>query len=436
MQPLKDDNEQRASDGSDDVRLSNIGVTGFLKAWLGKMSTEDLPYYFYTLSYGARYSIVASMNWPATSFASLFTLLVAGTVAGASTATTTHFLRRQLYPSSGQRITKTMAIWKKELAILNLHKQLLAVSINTPGISKQSADGKWRKKDALDKLINQAEQKSQFLSSLWFEIKAMFRVQRSIGDQRGEVAGKLAEFLAGLLAKGSVLGISTGWNYGFTTPMLQATASASGKIGIMWGQYGMLIVAFNARKEFELAYRGVLGLGLGTKDVLLKTFPCLQTLTRENLENQGYEPRLPSMNSTAELMADYKQRTKPHKQASRHRGTMDGSDEDINEDNNDTDTDNDNDNDNDNRVMRRNMVGEQVVANNLKSKKFAASSRKQGQEDSSSSPRNVSGNTSHASKADDAETVDDGTGPTSPARKIKTPVNESLDISDSSESSD
>jgi hypothetical protein len=239
------------------------------------------------------------MNWPATSFASLFTLLVAGTVAGASTATTTHFLRRQLYPSSGQRITKTMAIWKKELAILNLHKQLLAVSINTPGISKQSADGKWRKKDALDKLINQAEQKSQFLSSLWFEIKAMFRVQRSIGDQRGEVAGKLAEFLAGLLAKGSVLGISTGWNYGFTTPMLQATASASGKIGIMWGQYGMLIVAFNARKEFELAYRGVLGLGLGTKDVLLKTFPCLQTLTRENLENQGYEPRLPSMNSTA-----------------------------------------------------------------------------------------------------------------------------------------
>jgi hypothetical protein len=86
--------------------------------------------------------------------------------------------------------------------------------------------------------------------------------------------------------------------------------------------------------------------------------------------------------------------------------------------------------------MRRNMVGEQVVANNLKSKKFAASSRKQGQEDSSSSPRNVSGNTSHASKADDAETVDDGTGPTSPARKIKTPVNESLDISDSSESSD
>lgn len=424
MPPLKDDNEQRASGDSDDVRLSNIGVTGFLKAWLGKMSTEDLPYYFYTLCYGARYSIVARMNWPATSFASLFTLLVAGTVAGASTATTTHFLRRQLFQSSGQRITKTMAIWKKELAILDLQKKLLVVLTNAPGSSKKSANEKWSKKNTVSQLAYQAEQKSRFLSSLWFEIRAMFHVQRGIDDPRGEVAGKLSEFFAGLLAKGSVLGISTGWNYAFTTPMLQATASASGKIGIMWGQYGMLIVAFNARKEFELAFRGLVGLGLGTKDVFLETFPCLQTLTVGNAENQGYEARLPSTNSTAELMADYKQRTKPHKQASRHRGSMDGSDEDINGDNND------------NRVMRRNMVAEQVVANNPRIKKSAASSRKQGQEDSSSSPRNVPGNTSHASKADDAETVDDGTGPTSPARKIKNPANESLDISDSSEFSE
>ncbi|MFL6719039.1 MAG: hypothetical protein ACJ8G3_22045 [Burkholderiaceae bacterium] len=149
MQPLKDDNEQRASDDSNDVRLSNIGITGFLKAWLGKMSTEDLPYYFYTLCYGTRYSIIARMNLPATSFASLFTLLVAGTVAGASTATTTHFLRRQLYQSSGQRITKTMAIWKKELAILDLQRQLLIVSINAPGISEQSANEKGSKRDKL-----------------------------------------------------------------------------------------------------------------------------------------------------------------------------------------------------------------------------------------------------------------------------------------------
>lgn len=109
---------------------------------------------------------------------------------------------------------------------------------------------------------------------------------------------------------------------------------------------------------------------------------------------------------------------------------MDGSDEDVNGDNND----NDNDNDNDNRVMGRNMVAEQVVANNPRIKKSAASSRKQGQEDSSSSLGNVPGNTSHANRADGAETVDDGTGPTSPARKIKNPVDESLDISDSSES--
>lgn len=424
MQPHQHANNQNASDGSDDVRLSDIGVTGFLKAWLGKMSTEDLPYYFYTLCYGMRYSIIAPMNLPATSFASLFTLLVAGTLAGASTATTTHFLRRQLHKSSGQRITKTMAIWKKELAILDLHRQLLVASINAPGISRELVGVKEREKAALNKLIHQAVQKSQLPSSLWFEMRAMFNVKRGIGDQRGEVAGKLAEFVAGLLAKGSVLGISTGWNYGFTTPMLQATASASGKIGIMWGQYGMLIVAFNARKEFELAYRGVLGLGLGTRDVFLETFPCLQTPIRGDAENQGPKPGLPSMNSTAELMADYKERTNLGKKAPKHRGTMDGGDEDVNED--------DNDNYNDNRVTRRNMVDERVVANSLKSGKSAAPSRKQG----GGSSRNESGNTGHASKADVAETVDEGTGPTSPARKVKNPVNESLDISDSSESSE
>ncbi|MFS0755480.1 hypothetical protein ABC383_12380 [Noviherbaspirillum sp. 1P10PC] len=420
MQPHQYADNQNASDGSDDVRLSDIGVTGFLKAWLGKMSTEDLPYYFYTLCYGTRYSIIARMNLPATSFASLFTLLVAGTLAGASTATTTHFLRRQLHNSSGQRITKTMAIWKKELTILDLHRQLLVASINTPGISRELVGVKEREKAALNKLINQAVQKSQLPSSLWFEMRAMFNVKRGIGDQRGEVAGKLAEFVAGLLAKGSVLGISTGWNYGFTTPMLQATASASGKIGIMWGQYGMLIFAFNARKEFELAYRGVLGLGLGTRDVFLETFPCLQIPIREDAENLGPKPGLPSMNSTAELMADYKERTNLGKKAPKHRGTMDGGDEDVNGD------------DNDNRVTRRNMVDERVDANRLKSEKSAAPSRKQGR----GSSRNVSENTGHASKADVAETVDEGTGPTSPARKVKNLVNESLDISDSSESSE
>lgn len=313
-----------------------------------------------------------------------------------------------------------MAIWKKELTILDLHRQLLVASINTPGISRELVGVKEREKAALNKLINQAVQKSQLPSSLWFEMRAMFNVKRGIGDQRGEVAGKLAEFVAGLLAKGSVLGISTGWNYGFTTPMLQATASASGKIGIMWGQYGMLIFAFNARKEFELAYRGVLGLGLGTRDVFLETFPCLQIPIREDAENLGPKPGLPSMNSTAELMADYKERTNLGKKAPKHRGTMDGGDEDVNGD------------DNDNRVTRRNMVDERVDANRLKSEKSAAPSRKQGR----GSSRYVSENTGHASKADIAETVDEGTGPTSPARKVKNPVNESLDISDSSESSE
>lgn len=346
MPPLQSSDKGDASNDSDDVQLSDIGITGFLKAWLGKMSTEDLPYYFYTLFYGMRYSIVAPLKWPSTSFASLATLLLAGITAGASTATTTHFLRRTLHQQSengnqfnGQVITKTMAMWEKELAILKMYQQLFSTYNHTSDTGQQLKGRRIDKKDLvfLKNIIHKSEQKSKFISSILFEIKAMVNVKRDIADQRGEVAGKLSEFLAGLLAKASVLGISTAWNYGFTIPMLKATASVGGAvdIGAMWGQYGMLILAFNARKEFELAYRGVLGLCLGIWDVCSENFSCLPTAPQENSASEIRRSMLSSMNSTNELMADYKQREKLSDKTSKHQGAMDGDDKNGNGNDND-----------------------------------------------------------------------------------------------------
>ena len=445
MQARKSTNDQSASDGSDAVQLSDISVADFLKAWLGKMSTEDLPYYFYTLCYGTRYSIIAQMNWPVASFASLSTLLLAGVVAGASTATTTHFLRRQLYAPSangnrfnGQRITKTMAMWKKELAILDLYKQLFSVSNNALAIGQPLEGSQLSQRDIafLNDAIHKAEQKSRFMTSVWFEMKAMFNLKRGIADPRGEVAGKLSEFLAGFLAKASVLGISTGWNYGFTIPMLEATASAGGKVGIMWGQYGMLIAAFNARKEFELAYRGVLGLGLGTWDVCSEKFACLQTSAPEKAESQGYKPKLPSTNSTTELMANYKQRTKLPKKASKHRGAMDGGDEDaIGDDKDNLGNINTITNDDDNVTVAISR-GEQEAANGGSNWKPLAINRKRERVNSSSSPRNAPENASQHDKPDTADTADERNGTTLRAQKNKSLVEQKRDISDSSDSSD
>jgi hypothetical protein len=444
MQARKSTDEHSASDGSDVVRLSDINVTGFLKAWLGKMSTEDLPYYFYTLCYGTRYSIIARMNWPVTSFASLSTLLLAGVVAGASTATTTHFLRRQLYEPSangnrfnGQIINKTMAMWKKQLAILDLYKQLFSVSNNALAIGQPLEGNQLSQRDIafLNDAIHKAEQKSRFMTSVWFEMKAMFNLKRDIADPRGEVAGKLSEFLAGFLAKASVLGISTGWNYGFTIPMLEATASAGGKVGIMWGQYGMLIVAFNARKEFELAYRGVLGLGLGTWDVCSQKFACLQTLAPENAENKGYKPKLPSTNSTTELMANYKQRTKRPKKASKHRGAMDGGDEDASGNNKDN-LGNINTITNDDNVTVATSRGEQEAANGGSNGNALAKNQKRERVNSSSSPRNVSKNANQPDKPDTADTADERNGTTLRAQKNKSLLQQKRDVSDSSDSSD
>lgn len=320
-------------DGREPIELKSITERDFMEAWRGKMVTEDLPYYFYTFWYGVRYSIIAGMRLPAASPASLLSLLAAGTLAGASTAVSVQYLRRFFYASEsrekslkqgvsidmykGQTLTKTLGMWQKEIQILKKKKELFAafqLSADDNDLNQKINIQKYIL--AIDEQIRQAGARASFFSMLRFEMAALWNPMRTPGETRGEVAGKRSEFIAGLFSKATVLGISTGFNYGFTMKMLEATVDLGVKRGIMWGQYGMLIVAFNSRKEFELAYRGIIGLGLGIYDVISSYCSCCQSCnccctsdfsTVETQLEHGERPsHLRSINSTQELGESYR----------------------------------------------------------------------------------------------------------------------------------
>lgn len=329
---------RHANDNNQQPSLKDIN---FPQAWKGKMLTDDLPYYFYTLCYGLRYTIIAGLDLPATSAASLVSLLAAGTLAGAFTAVTMQYTRRQQYQAApkadrfkNQAITKTFEMWKQELEILETAVKLVRVLSANRGARATATLNihAYHIEKKLNKAIERANKKANYLSSLKFEFTALFGLKRELGDRRGEVAGKLSEFIAGLLAKGTVLSISTGWNYGFTMKMLAATANTGEKIGIMLGQYAMLIFAFNWRKEAELAYRGLLGVGLGTADIASKSIFGVAPGEDEDKDNdldleRGDAP-IRSVGSTQELGAEYRQRNRKDKKVAKQLHSIDGTDND------------------------------------------------------------------------------------------------------------
>lgn len=329
---------RHANDNNQQPSLKDIGC---LRAWKGKTLTDDLPYYFYTLCYGLRYTIIAGLNLPATSATSLVSLLAAGTLAGAFTAVTMQYTRRQQCQAAAksdrfkdQAITKTFAMWKQELEVLETAVKLARILSANRGV-KNTATSKfyaYHLEERLKKAIEKANQKENCLGSLKFEFTALFGLKRERGDRRGEVAGKLSEFIAGLLAKGTVLGLSTGWNYAVTMRMLAATANIGGKIGIMWCQNIILIFAFNWRKEAELAYRGLLGVGLGTVDIASKFIYGVAPGEDEDNDNdpdlERGDASIRSVGSTQELGAEYRQRNRKDKKVATQLHSIDGTEDD------------------------------------------------------------------------------------------------------------
>jgi hypothetical protein len=307
MKPLYAENEDK------NVLLSAISWSDFWEAWKGKMITEDLPYYFYTLCYGVRSSIIAGIDisLSPTSPLSLITLLAAGTLAGAFTAVTMQYGRRRCYqsnsegvPFAGQTVTRTMAMWEKEA---NLYEQIGKILKSTKAHLKDTNNLKGlilinKREEFFKEAHTTAHRKSRLHSSLLYEFTAMFGRERRSMDRRGEVAGKLSEFVAGLFAKGSVLSLSTLWNYQITMKYMATTTSVFGKAMLMWGQSTALIVAFNLRKEFELAYRGMLGLGLGAVDVAQYAFGGQTATAVDDQDQQMRLGRLRSIDSTQDLM--------------------------------------------------------------------------------------------------------------------------------------
>jgi hypothetical protein len=140
-------------------------------------------------------------------------------------------------------------------------------------------------------------------------------------------------------------------------------------------------------------------------------------------------------NSTTELMANYKQRTKRPKKASKHRGAMDGGDEDASGNNKDN-LGNINTITNDDNVTVATSRGEQEAANGGSNGNALAKNQKRERVNSSSSPRNVSKNANQPDKPDTADTADERNGTTLRAQKNKSLLQQKRDVSDSSDSSD
>ena len=295
------------------------------QAWREKFATDDLPYYFYSLCYGLRYTAIAWFALPSTSPISLATLLLAGTMAGACTASAMQHARRQQYVppegkghSSGQSLVQDREKWAKKVKIFQAHINLLDAqglgdSLDETGNCLEEGSSR---NQLLEKLAI-AKIRAHGLYSIGFEIATLFRLKRNPEERRGEVAGKRGELISGTLAKATVLGLSTGFNYVATSHVMKIPGVGA-SIGGTWMQSVVLIMAFSLRKEVELAYRGLFGLVQGLHDILpgkCQVFSSCLGDEEDHSENNDTTTGIPGSLASATSTQDLLEQAKNEKPA-------------------------------------------------------------------------------------------------------------------------
>ena len=248
------------------------------KAWLGKVWTDDLPYFWYTLSYGGRVSLLyryatpAALGRPLSLPEIVLTMFLAGGLAGAATMVTMQQARRLAYKRAngdaskdGEVLVKSRDIWtaatittQKDIALVK--KKYLAVTDPREGVALNAY------RACLEAELKKAERKSSRLASIGYELSPLLQKKRHTGDAKGEVAGKRIETASGWIGKHAALLPSVLFMHYVIVPYLEKGEQVPEHL--LWIQYTLLIVGFMWRKEFEILGRVPSGWLYGMADLI------------------------------------------------------------------------------------------------------------------------------------------------------------------------
>ena len=267
--------------GTEMTAAEYLRTLDIFAAWLGKVGTDDMPYFFYTFFYALRNVLLimlATSDFLRTDVGvavSLCTLLAAGCCAGASTSATFQALRERAYrlafpnnPDAGQSLVKSRAIWKKDKKFIAAQKTLLKKHQETEN-DQDEKETLGRVIELLEKDRLNAEAKSGFWSSIGFEMGCLFQEKRLIGsNDAGEVAGRRVETVASFLGKATCLIPSVVFNQTVTLPYNTEGQTSLERILVTTLAASVLIFAFGFRKEAEMLWRAVIGILRGLADLI------------------------------------------------------------------------------------------------------------------------------------------------------------------------
>ena len=271
----------KTKDDASMTAVEYLRTLDIFAAWLGKVGTDDMPYFFYTFFYSVRSLLLtmlatsAFLRTNAGVAVSLCTLLAAGCCAGASTSATFQALRKHAYgfanpknPNAGQSLVKSRSIWLKEKEFIDAQMKLLTAHMNS-----ETEEDKLKTLGLILQLMEKdranAEAKSGFWTSIRFEVGCLFQEKRLIGsNDAGEVAGRRVETAGSFLGKETCLIPSVVFNQMVTIPYNTEGHTLLERILVATLAAVVLILAFGLRKEAEILWRAVIGLLRGLADAI------------------------------------------------------------------------------------------------------------------------------------------------------------------------
>lgn len=247
-------------------------------AWLSKVVSDDLVAYSFSVCYSARnislklFTTKSFLGTAPGMALSLGTLGLAGMCAGASNTLGFQALRGRKYKADnpddcerGETLVKSTKIWAAETTLEEAKIKLINAHVTARGMENdKDIVGALRLMDA-DR--NKASRKSDLPGSVGYEFSCLFQKKSHLGDDdNGEVAGKRVQTLTGYFAKLTCL-LPTAL---FTTFVVMVFAgpdsSLAQQLGLLIMAAIVLIIGFQFRRELELAFRAIVGLGLGIAD--------------------------------------------------------------------------------------------------------------------------------------------------------------------------
>jgi hypothetical protein len=249
-----------------------------LNAWLAKVVSDDLVAYSFSVCYSTRnifLKLFATKSFLGTApgmALSLGTLGLAGMCAGASNALGFQALRGRKYKAEnpddcerGETLVKSTKIWTEETTLEEAKSELIKAYVTAQGMENdKDIVGALR---LMDTDRNKASRKSDIPGSVGYEFSCLLQKKSHLGDDdNGEVAGKRVQTLTGYFAKLACLLPTVLFTTFVVMVLAGPSSSLAQQLGLLVAASIVLIMGFQFRRELELAFRAIVGLGLGIAD--------------------------------------------------------------------------------------------------------------------------------------------------------------------------